>query len=135
MAVFHRLEEAELARGLLESDGIPVALLDAQMAALGLGPAVGGVRLLVPAWDEARALELLAPPPWSPESTPTPAAGGALDPAPTPAPGPARFPARTPAPGPARSPASRRPLAPVAWALAVLAAAALGAWLLRGTRR
>jgi len=123
VAVFHRLEEAELARGLLEADGIPAALLDAQMAALGLGPAVGGVRLLVPAWDEARALELLAPPPWSPESTPTPAAGWALDPAPT------------PAPGADRPPASRRPLAPLGWALAGLAAAALAAWLLRRTGR
>lgn len=73
--MYARLEEAELARGLLEADGIPVALLDTQVAALGLGPALGGVRLLVPAWDEARALELLAAPPGAPldEDAPTPA--------------------------------------------------------------
>jgi len=47
---------------VLESDGIPAALLDAQVAGLGLGPAAGGVRLLVPPWDFERAQELLATP-------------------------------------------------------------------------
>jgi Putative prokaryotic signal transducing protein len=47
---------------VLESDGIPAALLDAQIAGLGLGPAAGGVRLLVPARDLERAQEILAAP-------------------------------------------------------------------------
>ncbi len=76
IAVFGRLEQAELARGLLESEGIPAALLDAQVASLGLGPAMGGVRLLVPAWDAELAAALLAPP----------AVGTVEDHAPTPAP-------------------------------------------------
>ena len=79
IAVYHRLEEAEIARGLLDADGIPAALLDAQVAALGLGPAVGGVRLLVPAWAEARAVALLTPPEGGPPelalATPTPLPG------------------------------------------------------------
>lgn len=101
IAAYHRLEEAEVARGLLESDGIPAALLDAQVAALGLGPAVGGVRLLVPAWAEARAVELLTPPEGGPPElalvTPTPLPGTlpAIGPA-----GPAPAGAAPPAPGP-----------------------------------
>jgi hypothetical protein len=63
VATYGRLDEAEVARGLLESEGIPVALLDSQTAALGLGPAVGGVRVLVPADEAGRAAELLANPP------------------------------------------------------------------------
>jgi hypothetical protein len=63
VAAFARLDEAEVARGLLESEGIQVALLDTQASAPGLGPAAGGVRVLVPAWDAGRASELLADPP------------------------------------------------------------------------
>jgi len=79
VAVYGRLEEAELARGLLEAEGIPAALLDAHVAALGLGPAVGGVRLLVPAWSAERAVDLLSPPPVAddpgPATTPAPLPG------------------------------------------------------------
>jgi hypothetical protein len=79
LAVYARVEEAELARGLLEADGIPAALLDTHVASLGLGPAFGGVRLLVPAWSAERAAELLAPPPpgadEDPLATPTPLPG------------------------------------------------------------
>lgn len=39
-----------------------MALLDAQVSALGLGAAVGGVKLLVPGWDAERAGEILATP-------------------------------------------------------------------------
>ena len=49
-------------RGVLEADGIPAALLDTQVAGLGLGPAAGGVRVLVPARDLWRARELLSAP-------------------------------------------------------------------------
>jgi hypothetical protein len=75
VAAFGRLDEAEVARGLLESEGIQVALLDTQAAALGLGPAVGGVRLLVPSWDAGLAADLLAHPPPAEfeEPGPTPA--------------------------------------------------------------
>jgi hypothetical protein len=120
VAVYARLEEAELARGLLEADGIPAALLDAHVAALGLGAAVGGVRLLAPAWSTERAAELLSPPPlgaddW-PATTPTPLPGTlrALAPLPATAAGPA--------------PAAPGPLAlrvAVAVALALLAAVML----------
>lgn len=87
IAVFGRLEQAELARGLLESEGIPAALLDAQVASLGLGPGLGGVRLLVPAWDVELAAALLAPP----------AVGSVEDQPPTPTPLPGRLEAFEPA--------------------------------------
>ena len=63
IAAFARIDEAELARGLLESEGIQVALLDDHLAAMGFGPAVGSVRVLVPAWDARRATDILAEPP------------------------------------------------------------------------
>lgn len=114
---------------MLEADGIPAALLDAQVAALGLGPAVGGVRLLVPAWDEGRALELLGQPAWAPEgSSPTP---WGLTPLPTPGPSPAPTPPPVPAAlGPAPAQAAPGPLALrvavlVAVTLALLVLAAL----------
>jgi hypothetical protein len=95
IAVFARLDEAEVARGLLESEGIPAALLDAQLHGPGLGPAADGVRLLVPAWDEARAKDLLSLPEGfageGPTMTPLPLPGGlspvAPDPGPEPDPG------------------------------------------------
>jgi hypothetical protein len=59
VGTYARPQEAEVARGLLESEGIPVALLGAHVAALGLGPAVAAVRLLVPEHDAALAQELL----------------------------------------------------------------------------
>lgn len=127
VAVYGRLDEAEVARGLLEADGIPAALLDAQMAALGLGPAVGGVRLLVPAWGEDRALALLAPPPPGafdePLATPTPLAGTLQ--AVTP---PRLLQAVEPAPAPAEE-------GPLAVRVALWVALALGLLVLAALRR
>lgn len=62
VAVYWTMAEAELARGLLASDGIPVASLDAVDAALL--PGTSPVRLLVPARDLDRSRLLLdsAPP-------------------------------------------------------------------------
>ena len=61
VAVFGCLTEAELARGLLESDGIAAAVLEGADAALlpGAGQAV---RVLVPLDDLSRARDLLAEP-------------------------------------------------------------------------
>jgi hypothetical protein len=58
VAAFGNVAEAELARGLLESDGIPAALLDGIDAAL-LPGAGRSVRVLVPADDLDRARGLL----------------------------------------------------------------------------
>jgi hypothetical protein len=63
IAAYARIDEAELARGLLESEGIQVALLDGQIASMVFGPAGGSVRVLVPAWDAGRASAILAHPP------------------------------------------------------------------------
>ena len=63
IAAYARIDEAELARGLLESEGIQVALLDGHVSAMGFGPAIGSVRVLVPAWDAGRASAILAEPP------------------------------------------------------------------------
>jgi hypothetical protein len=60
VAAFGNVAEAELARGLLESDGIPAALLDGIDAAL-LPGAGRSVRVLVPAVDLDRARDLLGP--------------------------------------------------------------------------
>jgi hypothetical protein len=57
VAVYWTVTEAELARGLLESDGIPVAALDGADAALL--PGTAPVRLLVPADDLDRSRLLL----------------------------------------------------------------------------
>jgi len=59
IAVFGCVADAELARGVLEADGIPVAVLDAADAAL-LPGAGRAVRVLVPNGDLSRARELLA---------------------------------------------------------------------------
>ena len=63
IAAYARIDEAELARGLLESEGIQVALLDDHAAVMGFGSAGGSVRVLVPAWDAGRATAILAEPP------------------------------------------------------------------------
>lgn len=60
VAAFGNVAEAELARGVLESDGIPAALLDGLDAAL-LPGAGHSVRVLVPADDLDRARALLGP--------------------------------------------------------------------------
>jgi hypothetical protein len=51
---------AEIARMMLESEGIPVLLHSAAHASLIGGLAVGGIRLQVPEKYEAQARELLA---------------------------------------------------------------------------
>jgi Putative prokaryotic signal transducing protein len=72
VAVLGRAADAEIVRGLLESDGIPVAVLDAADAALL--PGAGSVRVLVPAQDLERARRLLATPEpaWLPDESPPP---------------------------------------------------------------
>jgi hypothetical protein len=60
VAAFGNVTEAELARGVLESDGIPAALLDFVDATL-LPGAGRSVRVLVPADDLDRARDLLGP--------------------------------------------------------------------------
>jgi hypothetical protein len=62
VAVFGSMPDAEVARGLLESDGIVAAVHDAAGAAPQAGPPAV-VRLLVPARDLDRARRLLAPAP------------------------------------------------------------------------
>lgn len=57
VAVFWTVPEAELARGLLAADGIPVASLDGADAALL--PGTAPVRLQVPACDLERSRLLL----------------------------------------------------------------------------
>lgn len=53
--------DAQLARGLLASEGIPCVLLGESLAgAMGELPAVGILRIAVDDRDEARARELLA---------------------------------------------------------------------------
>lgn len=138
VAVFSRLDEAEVARGMLEADGIPAALLDAQVAALGLGPAVGGVRLLVPAWDEARAVELLTQPAWSPDgAAPTPTPWGLTSPTPPPAPAGAPTPAPLPRgarPGEGAALAPDLAAGPLALRVAVLVALALAVAVIAALR-
>ncbi|HET7904607.1 MAG TPA: DUF2007 domain-containing protein, partial [Candidatus Eisenbacteria bacterium] len=77
VAAFGSLADAELARGLLESDGIPAALLDGLDAAL-LPGAGRSVRVLVPAGDLDRARGLLGPP----EAAPADPADDLVPPAP-----------------------------------------------------
>lgn len=77
VAVYWTLAEAELARGLLASDGIPVASLDAVDAALL--PGTSPVRLLVPARDLDRSRLLLdgSPPAPAADAVGVPVCGGA----------------------------------------------------------
>jgi hypothetical protein len=60
VAVYWTVPEAELARGMLVSDGIPVAFLDGADAALL--PGAAPVRLLVPTSDLERSRLLLGEP-------------------------------------------------------------------------
>ena len=60
MAVYWTVPEAELARGMLVADGIPVAFLDGADAALL--PGTAPVRLLVPTSDLERSRLLLGGP-------------------------------------------------------------------------
>lgn len=60
VAVYWTRAEAELARGMLEADGIPAAFRDGADAALL--PGTRALRLMVPATDLDRSRELLATP-------------------------------------------------------------------------
>lgn len=40
--------QAQIVRGLLESNGIECTLFDTHQSALNMGPVLGGVRLMVP---------------------------------------------------------------------------------------
>jgi hypothetical protein len=60
VAAFGSVADAELARSVLEADGIPAALLDGLDAAL-LPGAGQSVRVLVPSEDLDRARDLLGP--------------------------------------------------------------------------
>lgn len=62
VAVFWTVAEAELARGLLESDGLAPALLDALDAALLPGAGTAAIQLKVPAAELDRAREILTGP-------------------------------------------------------------------------
>ena len=52
--------EASIARGILEDEGIDVQLSDEGIGDMRLGPAVGGVRLIVREEDVERATAILA---------------------------------------------------------------------------
>jgi hypothetical protein len=54
--------QAHMARGLLDTNGIPSVMLDVAMANSGLGGVVGGVNLKVRAADLTSARALLADP-------------------------------------------------------------------------
>ncbi|HJQ55473.1 MAG TPA: DUF2007 domain-containing protein [Vineibacter sp.] len=54
--------QAHMARGLLDTNGIPSVMVDIAMAASGLSGVVGGVKLMVRAVDLVSAKALLADP-------------------------------------------------------------------------
>jgi hypothetical protein len=62
VGAYLRPHEAELLRGVLESEGIPVEVEDVAISALNelLQSAVGGAKLLVPAGEAERAAGILA---------------------------------------------------------------------------
>jgi hypothetical protein len=62
LETFNDATQAHMARGLLDTNGIPSVMVDAAMAASGLVDAVGGVKLKVRAGDLAAAKALLADP-------------------------------------------------------------------------
>ena len=59
LAKFENRMAAEIARGRLDSEGIPAMLFDDGLASLGIG-SLTPVRLMVDDEDEAAARELLA---------------------------------------------------------------------------
>jgi hypothetical protein len=65
VASFSQPVEAHLARTRLESEGITCVVSDEYLVRIDwfLSNAVGGVKLLVPAWEAARARDLLRPRP------------------------------------------------------------------------
>ncbi|MCW5747147.1 MAG: DUF2007 domain-containing protein [Alphaproteobacteria bacterium] len=62
LETFHDPTQAHMARGLLDTNGIPSVMIDVAMAGSGLGGVVGGVKLKVRAADLASAKALLADP-------------------------------------------------------------------------
>ena len=62
LETFNDATQAHMARGLLDTNGIPSVMIDVAMAASGLVDAVGGVKLKVRAADLASARALLADP-------------------------------------------------------------------------
>ena len=62
LETFNDATEAHMARGLLDTNGIPSVMVDAAMAETGLIDAVGGIKLKVRAADLTSARALLADP-------------------------------------------------------------------------
>lgn len=62
LETFNDATQAYMARGLLDTNGIPSVMIDVAMVTSGLGDAVGGVKLKVRAGDLASAKALLADP-------------------------------------------------------------------------
>lgn len=65
VASFSQPVEAHLARTKLESEGITCVVRDEYLVRVNwlLSNAVGGVKLMVPAWEADRAIEILRPRP------------------------------------------------------------------------
>src|SRR3990172_4296043 len=61
VATFSRPADAELARGRLEAEGLRAFVADAHVVRMNwlLSQAVGGVKLMVPASEEAMAMAIL----------------------------------------------------------------------------
>lgn len=76
IASFENLSEAEVARNLLDAEGIAVVIRDQPLASLlpAVALANGGLTLLVAEDEVARAREVLAKPDWSeaPPDEPSP---------------------------------------------------------------
>jgi hypothetical protein len=62
LETFSDPSQAHMARGLLDTNGIPSVMLDVAMASSGLGGVVGGIKLKVRAGDLTSARALLADP-------------------------------------------------------------------------
>lgn len=62
LETFRDPTQAHMARGLLDTNGIPSVMVDIAMAASGLSDIVGGVKLKVRAADLTAAKALLADP-------------------------------------------------------------------------
>ncbi len=65
VATFSQPVEAHLARARLEAEGIPCVVADEYLVRVNwlLSNAVGGVKLMVPAWEAPRARDVLRPRP------------------------------------------------------------------------
>lgn len=60
VATFLRTQDAEMARGYLEANGVEVFLRDREMARIQLPSIIGGIKLQVRAEDAETARELLS---------------------------------------------------------------------------